>query len=153
LSAGNSSNNKILLVDDNADVTSVLSFGLKSAGFSVDVFNDPREALVEFRAGRYSLVIADIRMPKMSGFELVKEIGGADPLLKVILITAFDIKKDELEQVLPYIRVDAIVNKPVGLVKLNNLVSALLVPTPSPSPSPSTATTTTAAGSQQRTDR
>lgn len=125
---GNSSNNKrILLVDDNPDVTCILSLGLKSAGFAVDVFNNPFEALSSFRQGRYSLVISDIRMPKMSGFDLVRKLGSADPLLKVILITAFDIKREEFEQVIPHIRVDAIINKPVGLVKLNNLVGALLL--------------------------
>lgn len=122
----NTNNKRILLVDDNADVTCALSLGLKSAGFAVDVFNNPFEALSGFRPGRYSLVISDIRMPRMSGFDLVKELGASDPLLKVILITAFDIKREEFEQVIPHIRVDAIINKPVGLVKLNNLVGVLL---------------------------
>ena len=69
---------RILLVDNEPDNTSVLSMGLEDEGYKVDAFNDPMLALSNFKPNCYSLVILDINMPKMNGYELykrIKEIG------------------------------------------------------------------------------
>lgn len=69
---------RILLVDNEPDNTSVLSMGLEDEGYRVDAFNDPIPTLSNFRPNCYSLVILDINMPKMNGYELykrIKEIG------------------------------------------------------------------------------
>ena len=63
-----------MLVDDEPDITSTLKIGLQDNGFEVDTFNDPIEVLSNFKAGSYDLIILDIKMPKMNGFELYKEI-------------------------------------------------------------------------------
>jgi DNA-binding response OmpR family regulator len=65
---------RILVVDDEPDLTMVCSLDLQYHGFKVDTFNDSQEALSNFRPGYYDLVILDIKMPKMDGFELYEKI-------------------------------------------------------------------------------
>jgi CheY-like chemotaxis protein len=65
---------KILLVDDEPDLTTVFSMGLEDNGFKVDAFNDPLLALSEFKKGSYDLILLDDKMPNMNGFELYTEI-------------------------------------------------------------------------------
>jgi DNA-binding response OmpR family regulator len=96
-------NTRILFVDDEQDITFAISIGLEDNGFVVDTFNDPLLALQSFKEnnekndGRksYDLVLVDIKMPKMNGFELYNEIRKIDDKVKICFITAFDIQKDE----------------------------------------------------------
>jgi DNA-binding response OmpR family regulator len=59
---------KILIVDDEPDVTLTFNAILQGAGFAVDTYEDPLVALSNFRPGFYDLVILDIKMQKMNGF-------------------------------------------------------------------------------------
>ncbi len=86
----------ILLVDNEPDNTSVLSMGLEDEGFKVDVFNDPILALSNFKPNFYALLILDINMPKMNGYELYKEIRKIDDKLKVCFLTASEIYDESL---------------------------------------------------------
>jgi two-component system, OmpR family, response regulator ChvI len=63
-----------LIVDDEQDITFALRIALEPNGFEVDTFNDPLEALSNFKAGLYNLLLIDIKMPKMNGFELYQEL-------------------------------------------------------------------------------
>src|SRR5918992_123522 len=65
--------NRILLVDNEADIALGFKIGLEDNGFIVDAFNDPELALSNFKAGSYDLLLLDIRMPKMDGFDLYIE--------------------------------------------------------------------------------
>jgi two-component system, OmpR family, response regulator ChvI len=65
---------KILVVDDEADLTMLCRFALEYHGFNVDTFNDPQEALSNYKPSHYDLIILDIKMPKMDGFLLYNEI-------------------------------------------------------------------------------
>ena len=81
---------KIMLVDDDQDITFGLRIGLEDNGFKVDAFNDPRLALSNFKPGSYDILLLDIKMPKMDGFELCQEIKKIDNKVKVCFMTAFD---------------------------------------------------------------
>jgi DNA-binding response OmpR family regulator len=61
---------RLLLVDDEQDITSILSSVLQESGFEVTPFNNPLLALRSFKPRYYDLVILDIKMPNMNGFEL-----------------------------------------------------------------------------------
>ena len=87
---------KILLVDDEADITLVFKLALEDAGFIVDIYQDPSVALSKFKPNFYGLVILDIRLPGMSGFELHKEMQKIDPQLIFCFITAGEIYYDEV---------------------------------------------------------
>jgi DNA-binding response OmpR family regulator len=82
---------KIMVVDDESDVTVFYRITLEYYGFVVDTFNEPKEALLDFKSGYYDLVILDIKMPDISGFELYKEMKEKDPTVKACFLTASDL--------------------------------------------------------------
>jgi two-component system response regulator ChvI len=79
---------RILIVDDEPDVSLTLKIALEEKGFKVDSFNDPTLALWNYKVGIYNLLILDIKMPKMNGFELFREIRKVDSKVKVCFLTA-----------------------------------------------------------------
>jgi DNA-binding response OmpR family regulator len=79
---------KILSVDDEPHMTAMLKMALEGVGFTVDVFNDPVLALKSFKPNLYDLVILDVMMPKMNGFELHDQLKKIDPGIKVCFMTA-----------------------------------------------------------------
>ena len=78
----------VLIVDDEPDVKLALKIALEENGFKVDAFDDPIIALDNFRKGIYDLLILDIKMPKMHGFELYREIRKIDNEVKICFLTA-----------------------------------------------------------------
>ena len=79
---------RILLVDDESDITASLNMALADYGFEVDSYNDPLAALSNFKPNYYDLVILDIKMPEMSGLELYRELEKIQSQIKVCFITA-----------------------------------------------------------------
>ena len=79
---------RVMLVDDEIDVISVLKIVLEDNGFQVDPFEDPLYALRNYKTGLYDLLILDIKMPEMDGFELYDEIKKIDDKVKVCFLTA-----------------------------------------------------------------
>ncbi len=104
---------RILLVDDERDITIAFRMGLESNGFIVDTFNDPQEALSNFKAGLYDLLLIDIKMPKMNGFELCQEIERIDNRVKVCFITAYEVYYKSLRELFPTANVDCFIKKPI----------------------------------------
>jgi two-component system, OmpR family, response regulator ChvI len=92
---------RILIVDDEEDITWILKKGLEKYGYEIDVFNDPLLALSSFRAGSYDLILLDIRMPKMDGFELYQRIIQLDSKAKACFMTAFEVYYDALKELFP----------------------------------------------------
>ena len=78
----------ILLIDDELDITLTIKSMLEDAGFKVDSFNDPILALDNYKANFYDLIILDILMSKMNGFDLYVKIREKDPTVKVCFLTA-----------------------------------------------------------------
>jgi CheY-like chemotaxis protein len=80
---------KILVVDDEPDITLTLEAGLEIVGlFDVETFNDPESALKSFKPDYYALVLIDITMPKMDGFQLYESLKKIDPDVKACFLTA-----------------------------------------------------------------
>jgi CheY-like chemotaxis protein len=80
----------ILIVDDEDDTALYFKIVLEGAGFYVDVFNDPSKALNNFKPNFYDLLLIDIKMPGMSGFQLHNALKVLDDSIKVCFITAFE---------------------------------------------------------------
>jgi DNA-binding response OmpR family regulator len=109
---------RVLVVDDEADITYALKVGLEGKGFRVEAYNDPTVALSNFRPGSFDIAILDIRMPKMSGFELYREMTKVDRKTKILFLTAFDVHREEFEKMFPDVKVEVFLKKPITIAKL-----------------------------------
>jgi CheY-like chemotaxis protein len=96
-----SSAGRILIVDDDPDITLSFSIGLEDGGFEIYAYNDPLDALMNFKPSFYDLLLVDVNMPKMNGFELCRRISEIDLNVKICFITAGDINIDGLREVYP----------------------------------------------------
>ena len=85
-------NEKILLVDDEVDFLDVLSEFLRDEGYQADIARNAKEALEKLKHEEFQLLLSDINMPGMKGFELIKEVKRSYPKLKSALITAYDVR-------------------------------------------------------------
>jgi CheY-like chemotaxis protein len=93
---------RILIIDDESDITLAFRKALRDKGFEqVETVNDPILALKNFKAGSYDLLIIDIVMPEMDGFEFYEEIRNIDNKVKVCFITAFEMNYQALRAVFP----------------------------------------------------
>ena len=79
---------RICIVDDEPDIILLCKLVLEDAGFKVYTFTDSLQALSNFKPNFYDLVILDIKMPNMDGFELCKKINEIDNKTKVCFLTA-----------------------------------------------------------------
>lgn len=119
---------RLLLVDDDPDIVQVLKMGLVKNRFLVDAFTNPKEALQKFQSnsGDYCLVLSDIRMPDLSGIQLSKKVKEANPSVKVVLMTAFEVRHNEFSAVFPSTQIDGFVQKPIGISDLTNEILSLI---------------------------
>ncbi len=119
---------RILLVDDEVDITTTYRMALEDAGFQVDVYNDSSLALSEYKPGIYDLLLFDVKMPKLNGFELYEKIKGlkTDQKPKVCFITAFEVYYQALKELFPKDDVDCFLSKPISLDELVKTVKSEL---------------------------
>ena len=113
---------RIFVLDDDNDVALTLKVGLENNDFTVDTFNDPAAALCSFRAGVYHLLLIDIKMPKMNGFEFYREIEKIDSRAKVCFITSFVAYYESLNEIFPTVKVSCFIKKPI---EIDNLVKRI----------------------------
>ena len=81
---------RILIVDDEKDIGRTLQLILENYGFDVDCFTDPALALEKFKPKLYHLIILDIRMAEINGFELYEKLIAKDSEIKILFITALN---------------------------------------------------------------
>jgi len=105
----------VLLIDDDTDILTIFKHSLGRAGMRTYAFTNPVLAVEHFRrnANSYDIVVTDIRMPLMSGFQVARAVKQIRPDIKVAFATSFDIKKSEFDKIFPSIEVDAFIPKPV----------------------------------------
>jgi DNA-binding response OmpR family regulator len=110
---------RILLVDDDRDILTTYKKGLEESGlFEVSTFNDPEEALSNFKSGLYDCLIIDLRLPKMDGFELYDKMKAIDNKVKICFITAYEVNYRALRQVFPEPMLECFIQKPIEIGKL-----------------------------------
>ena len=129
--------NKVLLVDDEHDITIAFKLILESVGFIVDTYQDPLLALSRFKPSYYSLVILDIKMPKMNGFELYSEMRKRDEQVKVCFITAGEMyyddirneKREEIEEEEQYCKLDRerFLQKPISNADIVKRINKIMM--------------------------
>jgi len=121
--ASSQARRRIMVVDDEQDVSIIFKSGLERNGFAVDVFNDPFEALSHYKPDFYDLLLIDVRMPGISGFELFQRILKMDSKARACFVSAFEIHRDEIAKHLPDHAEDCIIKKPVSLKELVRIVN------------------------------
>jgi two-component system, OmpR family, response regulator ChvI len=109
---------KILIVDDEPDITESFGLALEDSGFDVDKYNDPAIALESFKPDVYGLLILDIKMPKMDGFELYDKIKKINNKVKVFFISAFDIDRATIRKKYPDLNIENFLPKPSRIPEL-----------------------------------
>jgi two-component system catabolic regulation response regulator CreB/two-component system response regulator ChvI len=131
--SSSSQEKRIFVVDDEVDITTVFKLCLEEADLQVDVYNDPLLALSDYKPGIYDLLLLDIKMPKMNGFELYKKIkdieGGYDDEYKprVCFITAYEGYRNQFNELFPTLEeVDCFLKKPISLPDLVKAVKSQL---------------------------
>jgi DNA-binding response OmpR family regulator len=119
-----SAKKNVLVVDDEADIVDTIKLWLQKHNFIVYGFIDPMLALEHFRknSNKVDLVLSDIRMPQMNGYEFVNKIKALQPKVKVILMSAFEINELEFSRVFPSNKVDNIISKPVSMKRLTERI-------------------------------
>ena len=121
---------KILVVDDEPDISYTLKNVLEQqlvqehTAYEVTVFNDPVIALSNFRPGLYDLLLLDIRMPNMNGFELPYKIQKIDDKVKVCYISAYELHYIRLRETFPSLKTDCFIKKPVDIDDLAKRVKS-----------------------------
>ena len=123
----NGNKKKILIIDDEVDLTFTFKVGLEDTGlFTVDTLNDPQDMLFNFKPSMYDLLLIDMRMPQMSGYELYKEIRKIDAKIKVIFLTASPF--EVLQEVFPTFDKNYYILKPVEIVELIKRINDIIAP-------------------------
>ena len=123
----NEEKRRILVVDDEPDMTLLFKLALESdSSFTVFTFNDPVIALSNFKAGLYDLIILDIKMPKMDGFDLYQEIKKIDSQVRICFLTASEMYYEEFRKEAYYtLDRDMFLRKPIeneDLLKKINMI-------------------------------
>jgi DNA-binding response OmpR family regulator len=109
---------KILLVDDESDITESFGLALEDSGFEVDKYNDPAVALASFKPNMYGLLILDIKMPNMDGFELYDKIKKIDKKVNVFFISAFEIDRATIGKKHAGLKIENFLSKPIQIPEL-----------------------------------
>jgi DNA-binding NtrC family response regulator len=110
----NNEKTTILIVDDDIDTLTVTGRSLEHAGFKVHAFADPLTALRHIQKDcKYcQVLVSDVRMPALTGFQLVRKVKDLQPEMKVIMMTMFEVNKPEFEAVFPSTPIDGVIRKP-----------------------------------------
>jgi two-component system response regulator VanR len=118
---------RILLVDDEYDISLTIKIVLEENGFKIDSFTDASQALQNFRNGLYDLVIIDVIMPEMDGFSLYEKLKKLDNKVIICFLTATnDTYFEILKKNYPNINVNCIIHKPVDNESLLRQINSIL---------------------------
>lgn len=114
----------ILIVDDNPNMSTLLSDILEIFDFKGFYASDGNEALEKLRKGRYDMVFTDLRMPKMGGMDLLKTIKSEHPGVPVVVVTGYpaaDTRDEALSE-----KADGFLSKPFRVNDIQTLLTSLL---------------------------
>jgi len=123
----NSGKKRVLVVDDEPDISLILKMVLEDSGFEVHSFEDPISALNSFEVGLYDLLILDIKMPEMDGFELYHEIRKKDNKVKICFLTASEMYYKKLRnEEFCSLNKDLFIQKPIENEELMKQINKIL---------------------------
>ena len=120
---------RIMVVDDERDIVRMVKAGLERSGLQVDVYDDPEKALRAFKPGTYDMLLLDVRMPGMNGFELYEKMKKRDESIRVCFLSAFETHDKKIASAFPDLDgVSCFLKKPITIEDLVKRISAVLEP-------------------------
>ena len=118
---------RILVVDDNSDIVFTLRIGLESdSTIQVYSYDNPVTALLEFKPNFYDLLLIDVNMPLMDGFQLAQKLLQKDLNVRVCFMTSGEINMDAAREVHPLKSIGCFIKKPVTAEQLLRRIRAEL---------------------------
>jgi CheY-like chemotaxis protein len=125
---------RVLIVDDNPDITLTFKEGLEAENdksgnntfYKVFTYNDTILALAQFKPNFYDLLLVDVNIPKMNGFEFSRQILELDVNVRICYITAAEINLQALREQFPTLSIGCFIKKPIGVEDLVRRVKAEL---------------------------
>ena len=118
---------RVLLVDDEPDICMVYQMVLEDAGYECISYTDPGKALQEFRPFYFDLILLDIKMPVLNGFELCKKIREVDKAVHIVFITASEEYYEKFRsQHFPELGKINYIQKPIGNDELVQIVDTIV---------------------------
>jgi DNA-binding response OmpR family regulator len=119
---------RILVVDDNSDIAFTLRIGLEDSDPTMQVhsFDNPVTALLEFKPDFYDLLLIDVNMPLMDGFQLTHKLLQKDVNVRVCFMTSGEINMDAAREVHPLKSIGCFIKKPISTEQLVKRVRAEL---------------------------
>jgi FixJ family two-component response regulator len=116
-----------MVVDDEADIVLVVAAGFRKSGFAIHAYTDPEQALADFKANCFDVLIVDVRMPVINGFEFYQRIRKVDPNVPVAFFTAFETSYGVYEKTIAGFDPNTFfVKKPVPSSALIDLVNKIV---------------------------
>jgi CheY-like chemotaxis protein len=105
----------VLIIDDDVDILTIFKHSLAQVGMNTYTFTNPVLAVEHFRrnANSYDIVVTDIHMTHMSGFQVARAVKQIRPDIKIAFATSFDINKSEFDKIFPSTEADAFITKAV----------------------------------------
>lgn len=119
----NTSDFRVLIVDDEPDLLEMLAYDLESAGYKIETASGGNQALVKFKNNSYDLVITDIRMPDGDGLSLLKNVKAINADIPVLCITGFS---DSSNQSIMNMGAFAVLEKPFDFKALHSTLLKVL---------------------------
>jgi DNA-binding response OmpR family regulator len=117
---------KVLVVDDNQDITCLLSRFLKAKGFENIVTNDPRDGLERIKQEKYDVVLLDISMPEVSGIDIIQTLEKEKILKdqKIVIFSANAFTDSQIQDLLKMDGIQDCLKKPIQLNKLLTAITS-----------------------------
>jgi DNA-binding response OmpR family regulator len=117
---------RILFVNDDVDTTVVIKEGLKRYGYEVETFVDPNLALQNFKEGTYDLLLLDVLMKGLDGFELYNKMRKIDQNIQICFISASNTFYEKYTRLYPEIQEECYIQKPLGIKNLVSIIGKIL---------------------------
>ena len=116
---------RLLIVDDDNEILKTMKQILEDKGFLVYPFSNPLEAISAFNPGLYDLLLIDVKMPQMNGFEFYQQIRKRNKNrdIKTCFITEYDVYYESLKKEFPGLNVGCFIRKPVKAEELANKIN------------------------------
>src|SRR5215813_5508462 len=124
----NGKKKKVLIVDDEPDINTILKKVFEQNGFNADSYDNPILALENFKPGSYDILLLDIKMPEMDGFQLYQKMKRIDSKVKVCFLTASEMYYERFrdEEEFNEIDKDLFLQKPIENEDLINKINTII---------------------------